>query len=276
MAEEKKKITRVMRVTMDEDEFDKYDRGETHSNSGLRNKTGRLSALPDIAPIEEEDLPQREIVVYQDRYFEPERPTVGQRIAKGAVNVVHDVLSDPEVQESLYMFASMLWHYKVKLGIKKTIRKIKGEDKLKVKDKKTVVVEQNKFNTAVTQRETTEIEEYVPSMDSGEIFVVNEEQAEQILAEAGRKARELSAMIYLLSNLCIKDEKSKEEYIIEQSYIKRLLSDEATNTMRLLTKNGKLHLIDDETALLFTDFLNGYVRNGEQLILIPVHVQSDC
>lgn len=77
MAEEKKKITRVMRVTMDEDEFDKYDRGETHSNSGLRNKTGRLSALPDIAPIEEEDLPQREIVVYQDRYFEPERPTVG-------------------------------------------------------------------------------------------------------------------------------------------------------------------------------------------------------
>lgn len=276
MAEEKKKITRVMRVTMDEDEFDKYDRGETHSNSGLRNKTGRLSALPDIAPIEEEDLPQREIVVYQDRYFEPERPTVGQRIANGAVNVVHDVLSDPEVQESLYMFASMLWHYKVKLGIKKTIRKIKGEDKLKVKDKKTVVVEQNKFNTAVTQRETTEIEEYVPSMDSGEIFVVNEEQAEQILAEAGRKARELSAMIYLLSNLCIKDEKSKEEYIIEQSYIKRLLSDEATNTMRLLTKNGKLHLIDDETALLFTDFLNGYVRNGEQLILIPVHVQSDC
>lgn len=276
MAEEKKKITRVMRVTMDEDEFDKYDRGETHSNSGLRNKTGRLSALPDIAPIEEEDLPQREIVVYQDRYFEPERPTVGQRIAKGAVNVVHDVLSDPEVQESLYMFASMLWHYKVKPGIKKTIRKIKGEDKLKVKDKKTVVVEQNKFNTAVTQRETTEIEEYVPAMDSGEIFVVNEEQAEQILAEAGRKARELSAMIYLLSNLCIKDEKSKEEYIIEQSYIKRLLSDEATNTMRLLTKNGKLHLIDDETALLFTDFLNGYVRNGEQLILIPVHVQSDC
>lgn len=174
------------------------------------------------------------------------------------------------------MFASMLWHYKVKPGIKKTIRKIKGEDKLKVKDKKTVVVEQNKFNTAVTQRETTEIEEYVPAMDSGEIFVVNEEQAEQILAEAGRKARELSAMIYLLSNLCIKDEKSKEEYIIEQSYIKRLLSDEATNTMRLLTKNGKLHLIDDETALLFTDFLNGYVRNGEQLILIPVHVQSDC
>lgn len=136
MAEEKKKITRVMRVMMDEDEFDKYDRGETHSNSGLRNETGRLSALPDIAPIEDEDLPQREVVVYQDKYLEPERPTVGQRIAKGVVNVVFDVLSDPEVQESLYMLASVLWHYKVKSGIKKTIRKIKGEDKLKVKEKK--------------------------------------------------------------------------------------------------------------------------------------------
>lgn len=46
--------------------------------------------------------------------------------------------------------------------------------------------------------------------------------------------------------------------------------------MRLLTKNGQLHLIDDETALLFTDFLNGYVRNGEQLVPIPVHIHSDC
>lgn len=276
MAEEKKKVTRVMRVTMDKDEFDKYDRGETHSDSGLRDESGRLSALPDIEPIEEDDLPQPEVVVYQDRYLEPEEPTIGQKIAEGVANVIVDVLSDPEVQELLHMLASAFWHYKVKPRIKNTIRKIKGEDKPIIKDKKVVEIKQVKSNTTDTQHETTEIEESAPTMGSNETFVVNEEQAEMIVAAAGRKARELSAMIYLLSNLCIKDEKSKEERIIEQSYIKQLVSDEATNTMRLLTKNGQLHLIDDETALLFTDFLNGYVRNGEQLVPIPVHIHSDC
>lgn len=276
MAGEKKKVTRVMRVTMDEEEFDKYDRGETHSDSGLRNKSGRLSALPDIAPIEEEDLPQREVVVYQDKYLEPERPNVGQRIAEGAVNVFVDVLSDPEVQESLHMLASALWHYKVKPGIKKTIRKIKAEDKLKTKVDKIVESEQAKSNTTVAQSEATEIDESAPTMYSNEPLVVNEEQAELIVAEARKKAKELSAMIYLLSNLCIKDEKSNEECIIEQSYIKQLVSEEATNTMRLLTENRQLQLIDDETALSFTDFLNGYVRNGEQLVPIPIHTHSDC
>lgn len=276
MAEEKKKVTRVMQVTMDEDEFDKYDRGETHSDSGLRNESGRLSALPDIAPIKDEDLPQREVIVYQDRYLEPEKPTVGQRIAEGTVNVIFDVLSDSEVQESLHMLASVFWHYKVKPGIKKTIRKIKGEDKLKIKDKKVVEIEPAKSNTTDVQRGTIEIDESAPTMDSSETFVVNGEQAELIVAETRRKAKELSAMIYLLSNLCIKDEKSNEEHIIEQSCIKQLVSDEATNTMKILTKNRQLHLIDDEIALLFTDFLNGYVRNGEQLVPIPIRTHSDC
>lgn len=276
MAEEKKKVTRVMLVTMDEDEFDKYDRGETHSDSGLRNESGRLSALPDIAPIKDEDLLQREVIVYQDRYLEPEKPTVGQRIAEGVVNVIFDVLSDSEVQESLHMLASVFWHYKVKPRIKKTIRKIKGEDKLKIKDKKVVEIELAKSNTTDVQRGTIEFDESAPTMDSSETFVVNEEQAELIVAETRRKEKELSAMIYLLSNLCIKDEKSNEERIIEQSCIKQLVSDEATNTMKILTKNRQLHLIDDEIALLFTDFLNGYVRNGEQLVPIPIRTHSDC
>lgn len=174
------------------------------------------------------------------------------------------------------MLASALWHYKVKPGIKKTIRKIKAEDKLKTKVDKIVESEQAKSNTTVAQSEATEIDESAPTMYSNEPLVVNEEQAELIVAEARKKAKELSAMIYLLSNLCIKDEKSNEECIIEQSYIKQLVSEEATNTMRLLTENRQLQLIDDETALSFTDFLNGYVRNGEQLVPIPIHTHSDC
>ena len=141
---------------------------------------------------------------------------------------------------------------------------------------KVVEVEPAKSNITDVQLGTIEIDESVPTMDSSEAFVVNEEQAELIVAETRRKEKELSAMIYLLSNLCIKDEKSDEERIIEQSCIKQLVSDEATNTMKILTKNRQLHLIDDEIALLFTDFLNGYVRNGERLVPIPSCTHSDC
>ncbi len=141
---------------------------------------------------------------------------------------------------------------------------------------KVVEVEPAKSNITDVQLGTIEIDESVPTMDSSEAFVVNEEQAELIVAETRRKEKELSAMIYLLSNLCIKDEKSDEERIIEQSCIKQLVSDEATNTMKILTKNRQLHLIDDEIALLFTDFLNGYVRNGERLVPIPICTHSDC
>ena len=35
---EKKRVTRPMNVTMDEDEFEKYDKGITHSDKGLRDK----------------------------------------------------------------------------------------------------------------------------------------------------------------------------------------------------------------------------------------------
>ena len=63
MAQQKKKVTRIMKVTLDEDEFEKYDSGITHSDNGLRNEQGQLSALPDIAPISEGDLPYREVVV---------------------------------------------------------------------------------------------------------------------------------------------------------------------------------------------------------------------
>lgn len=50
-----KKETRIMKVTLDADEFEKFDQGITHSDNGLRNEKGRLSALPDIAPVTDDD-----------------------------------------------------------------------------------------------------------------------------------------------------------------------------------------------------------------------------
>lgn len=44
----KKKVTRTMKVTMDEDEFEKYDKGITHSDKGLRDKKGKVNAVLEL------------------------------------------------------------------------------------------------------------------------------------------------------------------------------------------------------------------------------------
>ena len=59
MAKGKKKETRIMRVTMDADEFSKFDKGETYSKNGIRRKGGSISTFVDIAPPSESDLPQK-------------------------------------------------------------------------------------------------------------------------------------------------------------------------------------------------------------------------
>lgn len=68
-----KKETRIMKVTLDADEFEKFDQGITHSDNGLRNEKGRLSTLPDIAEVTDDDLPYKEIVRTETVYVERER-----------------------------------------------------------------------------------------------------------------------------------------------------------------------------------------------------------
>lgn len=274
MAGEKKKVTRVMRVTMDEEEFDKFDRGETHSDSGLRNEAGRLSALPDIAPVEETDLPERKVVVYQDRYLGQDETTIGQKLAAGVAQTVVEILCNPEVQEAFCMLASTFWHYKAMPKIQGIISKMNGENQPYAKAERILEKEHTKAQNVVDHQEISQLEEAIPNDENSANFIVNEEQAQMLVTEARKKAKELSAMIFLLSNLCIKDEKSDEERVIEQSYIKRLVSEEAHTTMKLLIENRQLDIVDEETVRSFDIFLKGYLRNGEQLIPVPLDLEQ--
>lgn len=274
MAGEKKKVTRVMRVTMDEEEFDKFDRGETHSDSGLRNEAGRLSALPDIAPVEETDLPERKVVVYQDRYLGQDATTIGQKLAAGAAKTVAEILCNPEVQEAFCMLASTFWHYKAMPKIQGIISKMNGENQPYAKAERILEKEHTKAQNVVDHQEISQLEEAIPNDENSANFIVNEEQAQMLVTEARKKAKELAAMIFLLSNLCIKDEKSDEERVIEQSYIKQLVSEEAHTTMKLLIENRQLDIVDEETVRSFDIFLKGYLRNGEQLIPVPLDLEQ--
>ena len=104
-------------------------------------------------------------------------------------------------------------------------------------------------------------------------ITVSGEEAAKLVEEVREEAKRLSAMIYLLSNITIKDEKTHEEYVLEQAYIKQLVSNEARNTMEMLVANRQL--LDESTAICFSDFLNGYVRHGEQRIAISISSYGD-
>ena len=76
-----------------------------------------------------------------------------------------------------------------------------------------------------------------------------------------------------ISNITVKDDKTREEYVFEQAFIKQLVSDESRNTMEMLVANREL--LDEETAVCFSDFLNGYVYHGEERISISVSSYGD-
>ncbi|MEG1848064.1 MAG: hypothetical protein RRX92_02955 [Lachnospiraceae bacterium] len=261
MATTKKKVTRIMKVTLEEDEFEKFDRGETHSANGLRGEKGKLSALPDIAPILEHDLPTREVVRTKVVY-EPvrEEPSIGVKTTQAVVNIVGEVLSDPEIQESIALLIKTYWHYKVKPKILTNIQQIK--DNFTHETKASRIVNNKTTETITYQFETKN--------ESGEKIAVTGEQAEQLLFEFRQKAKELSAMIFILSSICVKNEKTQKEYALEQFYLKQLASEESISTMLTLAQHKQL--LDEGTALCLSDFLKGYVRSGEQLVKIPINV----
>lgn len=255
----KKKVTRIMKVTLDEDEFEKYDKGLTHSDSGLRNESGRLSALPDIAPVSEDDLPRRTVVRTQKVYVQPKEPTLGQMVKReikyAIADEVYDAINDPRKRAIIISRAKRFW--------REYIRPLFSSDE-KDEPRYTTKAEQI---MAQKQQQAEVVYQVETVNENRERIVVTGEQAEQLVNAMRQKARELTSMIYLLSNIVVKDEKSDTDYVLEESFLKQLLSEEATNTMRSLVEHRQL--LDAGTALCFEDWLSGYIRTGDQRVPIP-------
>lgn len=262
MSQKSKKVTRIMKVTMDKDEFEKFDKGVTHSDSGVRNKSGKLSALPDIEPISDDDLPCRDNG--DEVYVDPFESTAGGRVVKAVGEIAANVLSDPEVQDSISELIKEFWRYKIKPAIDNTIHKIKSEKKPK-KDLSTSF----RKNTTTSNQSTSKYE--LVDKDNNKI-VVSPEQAEQLIKMMQEEARRLSTMMYVLSNICIKSDKTNEECSLEQSYIKNLVSDEVNTTIRTLVANR--NILDNKTALCLEDWLNGYIKSGGKRIPVSLMIEK--
>lgn len=257
-----KKETRIMKVIMDKEEFEKYDKGITHSDSGLRDNMGRLSTLPDIEPISESDLPEREIIRHETVYVEkaPGGESIGTVIGHAVADIVIEVLSDPEIQKGLATLGKTFWYHKVLPQFENAIQWIKGEKKFGTKA--SHLIERKTSQSDVSYE--LEVEDKV----QGKI-IISGADAEKLVGMMREEARRLSAMIYLLSTITVKDEKTQDEYAMEQAYITQLVSDESRHTMEMLLANRKL--LDKDTATCLSDFLNGFIRRADQRITIPVN-----
>lgn len=106
--------TRTMNVTMSQDDFKKLDSGELRSNHGLRDSSGHIKASLDISYISENELPQREVVRTETVYKESPVPSpTAQALTGATMEILGDILSDPEVKKSISDLIHVLWHYKV-------------------------------------------------------------------------------------------------------------------------------------------------------------------
>ncbi len=266
---DKKKVTRTMKVTMSEEEFRKFDQGITHSSGGIRTEDGKLSVLPDIAPLDSEEEPlneetwdEWELELRRDEYLEQEerlrrkneRLETLSNIAESFEILAEFLAENPEVVEGL-----------INLGYKVHDFAVSSFSKLSFRMKRLTARIMHK---PVPDRSTEAACEVEIIDEQQERIPISEEQADLLLTNMRDTAKKLATMMYLWSMISIKDSKSDAEYIIEQGFVKELLSDDMHQTIETLVANR--HLLDENTAQTLSDFLDGYLTYEDRRIPIPV------
>ena len=267
MGEKKsERITKPMNVTIDADIFDKLNSGEIKSNNGLRSDDGRFRGEVTISPLTDSDLTKQKVIVKRitKTVYLHEKPNqinaVGGHEEEPFLQrffgvVFHTIANEISREENLDSFFRGIRRF---FG-KKTASSDSLPEVLDVKE---------------NSRETSN-NSYVdvPCTNLPSRIIATEEQEKEIREALRSKARELVGLIYLYSRLVVKSEKTNEEYEIEQGAIKELLSKETLDTMYNLI--DRRALLEPDAARCLSDFLDGYVRNGKELIPVPEVIHDD-
>jgi hypothetical protein len=237
----KKIVTRTMKVTMSEEEFDKFDKGITHSDKGLRDDKGKLSALPDIESIPDNELSEDVSSNSSD---------------KSIVLTALEFLNEhPEIVKIVVKAGAKVFSI-----IKNAVKNRKSKKQINTVQVETVVQSDNSVSASAVNNSQSNI-------------VVNPEQFDQMISALRNKVQELTTMIYTLSNTIVLDDKTDDVYRLEQDYLKELASEESRKTMQSLIENKAF--LPSETILLFSDYLNGYIRHDNELIPIPIETERN-
>lgn len=267
MPDNREKETRQMNVTLPKEEFAKLDRGETHSNNGVRYDNGALSAIPDIQPINNkanDNASGKKPAAKTPKPSEPPplivfAPPVEEKqeetLLEKAVGLATQTVAEQLCQEEFLDWAFS----RLKRKGRQFWRWLNNEPEPPAAGSDTALTTQKASSPPATDARNDSI--------PGARIEVSEETAFNLVEYAKYHARELAKTLYLLQSICIKDEITGEERVLRDYCIKQLIEDEARQSMEYLV--GQNALLDDGTRSAFSDFLNGYIRNGDRLIPIP-------
>ena len=93
--------TRVMKVTMKKEAFDLFDKGELHSDSGIRDSQGKIRVHPDIEPYVENDISQDDKVLLPQKSSTSVGQQVGSALAEVASEMIVYVITNPDVHRAV-------------------------------------------------------------------------------------------------------------------------------------------------------------------------------
>lgn len=263
----KKKMNVVFK---DEEEYQKYKSGKTHSDKGLRTEDGKLSSLPDIEEINEDEItPLPEIP--------RKEPGIGEQILysvlEGLLEATKDFLSDEENRKAIAALAKNWWNDKALPGIKKSVENVKtiahGVKTGETKAERLAESKNNKTDatTIIVKNDISEKKE------KGNKRKVSAEEYEQQVKQVQVLAVLLADRIKKLSNSVIdEDTMTEDEYVLQQNEIKELTTEEIMNTIKPLVNTDGFAL-DDSTRRLFSEFMMGnLIVNNER---VPIEAVSE-
>ena len=105
--------TRVMKVTMKKEAFDLFDKGELHSDSGIRDSQGKIRVHPDIEPYVENDISQDDKVLLPQKSSTSVGQQVGSALAEVAGEIIVYVITNPDVHRAVAKGVKSFWKTKV-------------------------------------------------------------------------------------------------------------------------------------------------------------------
>ena len=264
----KKKMNVVFK---DEEEYQKYKSGKTHSDKGLRTEDGKLSSLPDIEELDEDETelnPMEEVQRKELGFGEQ----IIYSVLEGLYEGTKDFLSDEENRKAIAALAKNWWNGTALPKIKKSVESVKtiayGVKTDETKNRKIEEVKKKKSDSSIIVK--NDISEKKEKSQKNKISA---KEYEQQIKQVQVLAVLLADRIKKLSNSVIdKDNMTEVDYILQQKEIKELTTDEIMNTINLLVNTDGFSL-DESTKHLFSEFIMGNLIVNNECIPIEAIVE---
>lgn len=252
----------------DEEELDKYENGEHHSNKGMRDKKERFTKQPDFVPMSDDDIILEAEKILSMRRTErlPEQEMSKlQIIWNGAKGIVLDVLyaemmelkEDPEKRAIVLARINRLWEEKIVPAGNKFIETAKF-----YKDVFHAVKagEKPKALKLLDEIKDTEITERISVVSSEENISVEmtEEQRNRLLFAMALAADTLKDI------KVVKKDTAGKEYQLEKGERDKFLIEEAMEGVEVLM--GKDFELDESTK----NFVFEYLEREVDKIPLPI------